>query len=628
MRFLVLVWLVLVLAIGCRTEAARVHKPGDEWLKAIKIEGSKALDEDDVIPGLESNRTLVGGLALDPYQLSIDTERIRAAYLRLGFFEVDVVARVESKTVKRWIEQTVIFKVTEGRRSTTQVEIRGLPAEVSPTVARNVVLLQDGAPFNYDAYELSKQPLLTLIADEGYPHVELQSAVLADKAKGTATARFEIDPGIRAAFGPISISGIDGDLADAILGRLEFRTGEPFSASAIARSVTALYDLQRFSTVRIDPDRDAGAVVPIKVSVSLGKRRELRYGFGFGYDPVTMEVRARLGLSVIPRSHPLWTIASDFRPALGFTHQITDPRPKLRALTSAHRIELFRPYVRGELEGSADYLTLEAYRTYGPRFRAGISSPLGVKWLQGRIGYLFEYLVFDEVYLTDPVDIAALNLDKNQRRGGIEASLEADLTDNRLEPHKGVLASFRGTQGAKLAGGAATYTQLTPELRLYAPLGKKLVLAARGRLGLLLGDIPMTERYFSGGANSQRGFPDRRLSPTAPGLDEGGDPAQIVIGGTALLETGIELRIPLGMAIFPLGMQVFLDGADVVRDRSDLDPFHLHWATGAGLYWQPFGLKVRLDAGYRLNRTGPDERSRDATWNENLLIHFGVGETY
>jgi translocation and assembly module TamA len=467
-----------------------------------------------------------------------------------------------------------------------------------------------------------------LIADAGYPHVELQAAVLADKAKRTATARFEIEPGIRATFGPISISGVDGDLADAILGRLQFRTGEPFSGSAIARSVTALYDLQRFSTVRIDPDRNAGEVVPIKISVSLGKLRELRYGFGFGYDPVTVEVRGRLGVSVIPRLHPLWTIASDFRPALGFTHEITDPRLKIRAVTSAQRIELFRPYVRGELEGSADYLTLEAYRTYGPRFRAGISSPLGVRWLLGRVGWVFEYLVFDEVYLTEPTDIAALNLDKNQRRGGVEASLEADLTDNRLEPHKGLLTSVRGTQGTKIAGGSSTYTQVTSDLRLYAPLGAKVVIAARGRLGLLFGDVPVTERYYSGGANNQRGFPDRRLSPTAPGLDEDGDPTSLVIGGTTLFETGLELRIPLGELVFPIGMQVFLDGADVVGDRSDLDLLDLHWATGVGVYWQPFGLKVRLDAGYRLNRTGTGERSRDSTIGENLLIHFGVGETY
>ncbi len=624
MRFLVL---TLLLALGCRTTPERVRKPGDEWLSAMKIEGSKALDEDEILPGLALNRALVGGRALDPYQLSIDTERIRAAYLRLGYFEVEVVARVETKAVNKTIAQTVIFKVTEGRRSKTQVEIRGLPAEISAAAARARIPLADNAPFDYTQYDLGKQSLLTLIEDAGYPHAQMQAAVLADKARGVATARYEIEPGTRATFGVISINGTEGQLADSVLGRLAFHTGDPYSASAIAKSQRAIYELGRFSTVRIEPDRNAGSSVPVKISVTLGKLRELRYGFGLGYDPVTAEVRGRIGVSVIPRSHPLWTLTSDFRPALSFTHRLGDPRLKLRALSSARRIDLFRPGVKGELEAGADYLTLEAYRTYGPRFRAGISSPLGLPWLVGRVGWLFEYLVFDEVFLTDPADILRLNLNENQRRGAFEASIEADLRDNRLEPHFGLLASVRASQGTKVAGGESTYTQLTPELRGYLPIGTQVVLALRARLGLLFGDVPVTERYYSGGSSNQRGFPDRRLSPTAPGLDDG-DPAFVVIGGTGLLETGAELRIPLGRLVVPYGTQLFLDGADVVEDRGDLDPFGLHWAVGAGLYAQVAGLKLRIDVGYRLNRTSPPERSPDTVFGQNVTLHFGVGETY
>ncbi|MBA3454928.1 MAG: BamA/TamA family outer membrane protein [Deltaproteobacteria bacterium] len=625
MRFLVLI--SLWLAVGCSTTPGRVRKPGDEWLAAIKIEGSKALDRDETIKGLALHRALAGGRALDPYQLSIDTERIRAAYLRLGFFEVEVTSHIATRTVNKTIAQTVIFKVVEGRRSKTQVEIRGLPPEISPARARSVVALKDGEPFDYTAYDLAKQVLLRLIEDAGYPHVQLQAAVLADKAQGVATARYEIEAGTRATFGVIAISGTEGQLADAIMGRLDFSTGDPYSAAAITRSQRALYDLGRFSTVRIEPDRSAGSVVPVKISVTLGKLRELRYGFGLGYDPVTAEVRGRVGISVIPRAHPLWTLASDFRPSLSFTHQLADPRLKLRALVSAKRLDMFAPNVTGELEASADYLTLEAYRTYGPRFRAGVSTPLGAPWLLGRVGLLFEYLVFDEVFLTAPADITRLNLDENQRRGAVEMSLEADLRDNRLEPHFGLLASLRAAQGSPIMGGATTYTQVTPELRVYLPVGKKIVFAARGRLGLLFGDVPVTERYYSGGASSQRGFPHRRLSPTAPGLDDG-EPAFVVIGGIGLIETGGELRVPLGNVGIPVGTQIFLDGGDVVENHADLDPFGLHWAVGAGLYGQVAGLKLRIDVGYRLNRTAPPERSPDSILGQNVTLHFGVGESY
>ncbi len=99
-----------------------------------------------------------------------------------------------------------------------------------------------------------------------------------------------------------------------------------------------------------------------------------------------------------------------------------------------------------------------------------------------------------------------------------------------------------------------------------------------------------------------------------------------MIGGTGLLETGAELRIPLGRLVVPYGTQLFLDGADVVEDRGDLDPFGLHWAVGAGLYAQVAGLKLRIDVGYRLNRTSPPERSPDTVFGQNVTLHFGVGE--
>ncbi len=51
-------------------------------------------------------------------------------------------------------------------------------------------------------------------------------------------------------------------------------------------------------------------------------------------------------------------------------------------------------------------------------------------------------------------------------------------------------------------------------MRGYVPLGPA-VLALRARLGVILGAVPVTERYYAGGAVSQRGFSERRLSPAS-----------------------------------------------------------------------------------------------------------------
>ena len=613
MRWLLVVSLALTAAVGCG-RTARVHKPGEEWLKSIELQGNDSIKTGALTPGLALHRTLDAGRPLDLYQLTVDRDRLRAAYLKRGFFEVSVTPKVDLDGGA----QHVVFVIVEGKRSTLQVEIKGLPPGVSPEKARALIKVKDGAAFDYVAYDLAKQPMVRLVEDAGYPHVRLDAVVLADKVRGVAVARFSIDSGPPAAFGPISIYGIDGQLADAITGRLAFHTGDPFSASALADSQAAIYELGRFSTVRVEPDRTAGATVPVRVSVSLANRHEIKLGGGAGYDPINFELRARVGGSYVNEAHPLWTFGADLRPAIASEHDLSNPQLKIRALLTAYRMELFRPRLRGELELAADYLTVEAYTSKGPRFRAGFSTPLGAAWLQLRAGWLIEYILFTKVAVLEP-DAGILRLDEPQRRGAYELSLVADKRDNSIEPHRGVFAQVRATYGTPAALGALTYLQVTPELRGYLPLPRKMVLAARARAGAIYGEVPVTERYFAGGANSHRGFAERHLALDAPAID-----GTVLIGGAASMETGVELRIPLGTIGFPFGTQVFLDGGDVTATPAQLDPSNLHWATGIGLYLKVFGLKVRADVGYRLNRTGPGEPQA----GENFAYHLGVGDTY
>lgn len=618
MRDLLVAFALFAAVIGCGG-TARVHRPGEEWLAEIKLEGNRTLEADDLVPGLALQRNVDAGRALDPYQLTVDRDRLRAAYVKAGFFEVSVTPRVDLVGV----EQHVVFTIVEGARSKLQVEIQGLPPEVPLAKARALIALPDGAPFDYDVYDEAKQPLVSLVENAGYPHVALEPAVIVDKARGMAVARYAVEPGVRATFGPLSIQGIDAesDLVVAITNRRTFQTGDVYSATALVEMQKALYELGRFSTIRMEPDLSGGAVVPVRVSVTLTTRHEIKIGGGLGYDPINFEARLRLGGSYVNAAHPLWTFAADLRPAITVAHDWAlplDPLTKVRAIVSAQRIDLFRPWWRGELEVSADYGTVEAYTYKGPRFRTGVSAPLGVKWLQLRVGWLIEYLLFTKVDVLEPTK-SELRLDENQRRGAYELAIAADLRDDASDPRSGVYAQVRASVGTFLAGSDIDYRQITPELRGFVPFPAGIVLALRARFGAIFGKVPVTERYFAGGANSQRGFPDRRLSPGAP--TENG---AVVIGGAALIETGAELRIPIGQLGVPWGLTLFLDGGDVTNLPSELDPFDLHWASGAGIYAKPGGFKIRVDAGYRLNRTGPGEPQA----GEKFSFHLGVGDTF
>jgi outer membrane protein assembly factor BamA len=547
---------------------------------------------------------------------------------------VQVDARVETKG----FAQTVVFKVIEGPRSTLKVEITGLPPEVPLEKARALVAAPDGATFDYEVYDEAKDPMIRLVEDAGYANVDIQATVLADRAKRLATARFAITPGDRSSFGDVVIEGA-GNLEEAIRGRLDFAKGDVYTARSLAAAQRSIYELNRFTSVRIEPDRTQGAVVPIKITVVRTSSGEWWGGFGAGIDPLVYEVRLRGGVGFVPDSFPLWTFGVNVRPALTFARDVDDgfggpgnfasdvwqflkDNGQLRATAFATRLELFRPRLRLETDISFDVLRFEGYTTYGPRGRIALASPLGVPWLQGRVGWLLEYLKFSSIVVDEPIATQiGLDADNPQRRGVYELSLIADGRDSELDVRNGWYATLSTALGTRFAGGDGTYQKLIPEVRRYVPIGP-VVLAGRLRLGLLFGNVPVTERFFSGGATTQRGFDERRLSPVAPMVDGG----NVVIGGVGLVESGIEARFPIvDLGGFPLVGSVFIDGADVVTDLDALSVVDQQWAVGFGLYIKLFGLKVGGSIGERLNRREPNP---DGEWFKNRSWHIAVGETY
>jgi translocation and assembly module TamA len=612
---------VLLASVGCGKKV--VHRPGEEFLDAIKIEGNASIKDKTLREGLALRKVKKRGASPDPYLVVIDGQRIRGAYLRRGFLEVDVRSRVERVGDKT----TVIYTVQEGPRATTRVMITGLPKD-DPELfqrVRETLPIEDGEYFEYEPYDLAKERMLGVIEDAGYAHAQLNAHVIADRANHMAIVHLDYEVGPKCQFGTIDISGVSGELADAARARVAFEPGEQYSSAAIAETQRALYDMKRFSTVRILPDKTDGAVVNVRISLARSTRNELSLGGGVGMDPSVYEVRGRSGYTKLGWPFPLTDFNVDLRPAYAMLRDGSGYEPRIRAMARLRRIDLFRPFITGEVEGGYNYLTVEAYTSYGPRTRLGLESPLFVKSLRLRGGWEFEYLDFRHISpLIDPTLQMELGLDRPQRVGQYTQAVSLDLRDNPIEPTLGVFAELRVDEGTKYAAGDPEFIRVTPELRGFVPVpGLEMVIASRARYGRIYGDIPVTERYFSGGSTTQRGFGERRLAPSLVG-EVDGDMRVVPIGGAELVEANLELRTRLttikGM---DLGGVTFLDGGDVT-EPGGVDVSNLHWAAGAGLrLFTPVG-PIRFDVGYRLNRTGPGEPDPGS----RFAFHLSIGEAY
>ena len=641
---------VLIAAVLCACACGSpgpVRHPGEIYVNPIRIEGNAAISTSDLIGGLALERNVNTTRGVDPFQLTNDTQRIKGAFLRLGFFTVDVKARVDPSPDA----VTVTFKIVEGPRAKlADVSFYGLPDDIPEAKARALVKLATGAPFDYDPYDDAKDTLLRLLQDSGYAHARLEGNVFADTVNAQASLEFMIDAGPHCVFGDTTIYGIDeGTLAGAIRARQAFHKGGGYALSDIEKTQRALYGIGRFSTVRVQADLgkdNTSSVIPVSVVVTEANRHELRFGGGFGLDPINYSVRGRVTYSQNGVFDELTTVSAEFRPAITYEQDDGAINGLIKLIGRISRTDLGVRDLSGVAEGGLDYATIEPYTEVGVRARAGLSTPLGWDKLQARIGWTFALYGFTGINAAiqpptpagatcvasvDARRLGLLNGDcstQTERLGAYTQAIVLDLRDSVIETRSGFYAALQVAEGSRYALGDFSYIKLEPELRAYLPLGP-LVLAGRAHIATIYGDVPVTERLFGGGASSDRGFDERRLSPVASKAlsnPDGTTTVQtVVIGGAALVEAGLELRIPLGEPYgVPLGLVAFLDSGDVRDTPDELDFTHLHVAVGGGLRVQTPVGPIRLDFAYRLNRFGADEPQA----GDRFHTFFSVGEAF
>jgi len=120
--------------------------------------------------------------------------------------------------------------------------------------------------------------------------------------------------------------------------------------------------------------------------------------------------------------------------------------------------------------------------------------------------------------------------------------------------------------------------------------------------------VPTSERFFSGGETTLRGFSINGAGPqrTVPACSNPAVPStcinlQVPVGGNQLFVLNSELRFPLGIKQ-GLGGAVFYDGGNVYR-AINLSDFVNNYSNtvGVGLrYATPVG-PIRIDIGQNLN---------------------------
>lgn len=445
-----------------------------------------------------------------------------------------------------------------------------------------------GAPADADAIVAGQAALTTRIGDAGFPFAKVgDPELMVDHATHTATVTLPISPGGQRRFGRIvALPGNRVFDVDHVQDIARFDPGAPYDASALVDLRRALIQTGLVSSVQVQPIEGADpATVDIGVKMEPAPPRtiagELGYGTGEG---------ARAELS--------WTHRNLFPPEGALTlRSVLGTQEQLGAVT-------FR---RNNFEGRDRVLTaqLAAAHTQRDAYDARTFSLSGSLERQTNIFFqkAWTWSLGAELVASDERDVIVSTGEPRRRTFFIAAlptTLNYDGTDDLLNPTRGFRLGGRLSPELSLQGAAFGYARTQVDASVYRPFGDRVVLAARTRLGTILGaprdQIAPSRRFYAGGGASVRGYGYQSIGPRDPNNDP--------IGGRSLTEFSIEARVKVVGAI---GLVPFLDAGNIYT--SPLPQFSgLRYGTGLGLrYYSNFG-PIRVDVGTPINPQKGDSR--------------------
>ena len=574
--------------------------------------------------------------------LERDLEAIRNLYVANGFGSVQVTSQVRDDYRGKRGHIAVRIRVDEGPQTLVRkLTIEG-PREIPVEELRGLVACGDGQPFSDFNVLLDRSTLLAQYLNRGFPEATFNWEVEpVEDREDRVDLIYKISEGPRQYVNRVLISGLDTTRPHIVDQQVLLEAGEPLSQWGILETQRQLYDLGIFEKVEIAVQNREGkeqfknALVQVeearRYTVSVGAGADVAR-FGAATEEVT-DPEGRAGFSPLVSFEVTRLNFRGRNHTLSFKSRLS--RLQERALVSytaprVWNVPRLMLLFSGFFERSFDVLTFASQRLEGS---------VALEQKRGRSDTLFYRYSYRRVKAerdTLKVSVADIPLfARPVRVGMLGASFVRDRRDDPTDSHRGLFLTTDVGLSASRLGSEANFSRFLSQHRTYHPLGSNLVLARTTQFGVAepfgkpgQPDIPLPERFFSGGGNSHRGF---SVNQAGPRDGETGFP----IGGRALLLNSLELRFPLlgrnvgGVLFHDMG-NVFAKLDDIgfrVKQRDPSDFSYMVHAVGAGLrYKTPIG-PLRLDLAWSINPPAFVGSTGTRRLN-NFQFFFSIGQTF
>lgn len=637
-----IVTILLILSFAAPSMSQNSNNEGrarNPFINEIIIEGNTAFPQKELKRQMHTKEPSFFAIFKKPRlrqdYLRRDIGALEAFYHARGFFEAQVTLKelIYSRD-GRFVD--IIIEVVEGKATlVSEVEFRGNRILYIAELRKDL-MLYPGVSFNPSLLDSDIYLLKTKYFDRGYLAVTIKDSVSISDYN--AAIVYTIDPGPVIAIDQIEVRGNKLTKESIIESELTFKSGEVFKLNKLLQAQRNLYETGLFTEVEMIPEHLDTAEKHVDIGVRVRERKSAYIEAGFGVGNV-------LGSRVLAEwgDRNLFGLGRTLRLKSEYSFGIFEDNDlklgNFKVKTRFYRYD--GEFHQRRFWGKKLLLSLNAFyekdATVEPITVRTIGVTLGSRRRIERYTELLLSLSHERIK-TEFLDESDVKSTTNM----LTTNVIYDKRDFILNPRRGVYRSLQlQFAGGPLAGDNDFYTISSSAQQYLQRLGS--VFAMRLRIGFAdaFGDsrdrgVPIENRYFAGGGNSVRGYPEASLGPvaepaTAPSVFQGGT----VIGGRVLMLTNAEMRFPIPyLSRIRISGVLFVDGGNVwsslrsvqmknfrlIADENDVVQRDYRYSVGLGLrYNTPVG-PIRLDYGIPIKR----EPGMDATGR----FHISLGQIF
>jgi outer membrane protein insertion porin family len=493
----------------------------------------------------------------------------------------------------------ITIPVVEGPRLTVgAITVEGAAAVPAADLLA-AIPLKPAAPWTASQMAETRRIVERVYARRGYLGASV--GIEAQRREGRADVTIRIVEGLQTRVGRILIQGLTStreevvrreftfrskdplDPEEAAGRELSIRPGEPLNPEALVELEKRLSRLGIFERVQVGPLRPP-SIPYVDVEIAVREGKPWRLDLGGGYD-TSYGWRALVELG---------------HENLFGTGQSASLRQEVGEQGERTDLTYRSPWVFGTRWQGDVTLFQEGrqqigYESFGAGGAAGIQRELFPEWITGLRGGLRYQAEWVRLSNVDSSLAAADIVPGEQLIAKVTPALTLDRRDSILNPAQGSLHSVAVDLAAAPIGSEVDFVKAQLATAWYLDVLPPTVIALAARLGLATpfgstSALPVTERFFAGGATTIRGYPRDRVGPT----DSQGNPT----GGNAQIILNTEWRVPVWKWLSIAG---FVDTGTVVPDVSDLGSAKFSTGVGGGIRLRTPVGPIRFDAGYALN---------------------------